>query len=141
MAKLPTELNRPHTVLPWKLTSDRRRAVTLGGRYSHSPTNTSSYRTHQVPARIVPHALLNTGGVRTGTSAVILLIAFTNGLQNAAESGIGSNSVLTEIHVTGRGNSGSHAPGDPTVPDLTLDSVQKLKHIKGVKAVIPIVSL
>lgn len=40
---------------------------------------------------------MTAGGVLVGTTAVVLLIAMTIGLQQAAESGIGSSSSLTEI--------------------------------------------
>ena len=43
--------------------------------------------------------IMTAGGVLVGTSAVILLIALTIGLQNAAEAGIGNDSSLTEIEV------------------------------------------
>ncbi len=81
--------------------------------------------------------LMTTGGVLIGTAAVILLVAFTIGLQNAAEAGMGSNNSLTEIRV-------SAAPIDvnnQNAPQLNVDTVKKLSRVPGVLAVIPIINL
>lgn len=42
---------------------------------------------------------MTAGGVVVGTSAVILLVALTFGLQRSAEAGIGNSSAVTEIQV------------------------------------------
>ncbi|NOG50879.1 MAG: hypothetical protein HND48_16680 [Chloroflexi bacterium] len=47
--------------------------------------------------------VMTAGGVLVGTAAVILLIALTIGLQNAAEAGIGSSTALTELTCGRRG--------------------------------------
>ena len=43
---------------------------------------------------------MTAGGVLVGTAAVILLVALTAGLQQAAEASIGSNSQLLELDVS-----------------------------------------
>ena len=50
-------------------------------------------------ARARARLVMTAGGVLVGTTAVILLIALTFGLQNAAEAGIGTSAALTEIQV------------------------------------------
>lgn len=91
--------------------------------------------------------LMTTGGVLVGTTAVILLIALTSGLQKAAESGIGSSSSLTELEVypnygfmpMGPEGGGSQPPAD--LPTLNVKTVQEFWKIPGVAAVIPLVRL
>jgi len=86
---------------------------------------------------------MTAGGVLVGTTAVILLIALTIGLQTAAEAGIGANASLTEIRVYP--NFGYFPGGEPTdaaeLPELDIASVQALWTIPGVAAVIPVVEL
>lgn len=41
--------------------------------------------------------VMTVGGVVVGTTAVVLLIALTIGLQRAAEAGFGESSALTQI--------------------------------------------
>ncbi len=77
--------------------------------------------------------VMTAGGVLVGTTAVILLIALTIGLQNAAEAGIGSNASLTELNVY---PSWSPNPDTP-LPKLDLESVAKFARIEGVLVVIP----
>jgi putative ABC transport system permease protein len=82
---------------------------------------------------------MTAGGVLVGTTAVVILIALTIGLQQAAEAGIGQNASLTEITVYpswgGRGSSAEDTP------QLTPQAVASFYQIEGVSAVIPIVSL
>jgi putative ABC transport system permease protein len=76
--------------------------------------------------------LMTAGGVVVGTTAVILLIALTIGLQEAAEAGIGSSSALTQIHVYQMWNEGGGA-----APQLTDEAVRAFWQIPGVRVVIP----
>ena len=82
---------------------------------------------------------MTAGGVLVGTTAVVILIALTIGLQQAAESGIGQDASLTEIMVYpswgGRGGTTEEAP------QLTPQAVASFYRIEGVAAVIPIVNL
>lgn len=80
--------------------------------------------------------LMTVGGVVVGTTAVILLIALTFGLQNAAEAGIGESTTLTQIDVytTGRGSSGD-------APALTEQAIIDFWQIPGVRLVLPTVRL
>lgn len=81
--------------------------------------------------------IMTAGGVLVGTSAVILLIAMTIGLQQAAEAGIGSSASLTELEVF---PAWGRAPGsDENLPQLTVDAVRAFWQLPGVTAVIPIV--
>lgn len=95
---------------------------------------------------------MTAGGVLVGTTAVIILIALTIGLQQAAEASIGSSAALTEIQVYP--NYGFAAPvsvgavgrdeddNKPSkIPELTIDAVRIFWQIPGVAAVIPIVNL
>src|SRR6185295_16607365 len=79
--------------------------------------------------------VMTAGGVLVGTTAVILLIALTIGLQQAAEAGIGNNTSLTEISVC---PSWSANP-DENIPQLDISAVRALWQIPGVAAVIPMV--
>lgn len=85
--------------------------------------------------------IMTAGGVLVGTTAVILLIALTIGLQNAAEAGIGQSGSLTEIQVWP--NWQPPQPGEEFVepPQLTIASVNEMWRIPGVAAVIPLVYL
>ena len=86
-------------------------------------------------ARARARLVMTAGGVLVGTAAVILLIALTIGLQQAAESQIGQNAALTEIAVFpswGRGD-------NQNTPQLTIDAVQGFWRIPDVVAVIPMI--
>jgi putative ABC transport system permease protein len=85
--------------------------------------------------------VMTAGGVLVGTTAVILLIALTIGLQNAAEAGIGQSGSLTEIQVWP--NWGPPEAGQEYVepPQLTVENVNAMWRIPGVAAVVPIVNL
>ncbi|MDX2160243.1 MAG: ABC transporter permease [bacterium] len=91
--------------------------------------------------------IMTAGGVLVGTTAVILLIALTIGLQSAAEAGIGQNASLTEIRVYPNYGMffGPGAPQpaeeDSDPPTLDVATVQTFWNIPGVAAVIPIVEL
>ncbi len=86
--------------------------------------------------------VMTAGGVLVGTAAVILLIALTIGLQNAAEAGIGQSGSLTEIQVWP--NFGGWGPGggdeQEEVVQLTAENVARMWQIEGVQAVIPVVN-
>jgi putative ABC transport system permease protein len=86
---------------------------------------------------------MTAGGVLVGTTAVILLIALTFGLQRAAEAGIGQAGSLTEIQVYP--NYGFRPEGgedsEEEVPELNVEAVRNLWQIEGVQAVIPMVNL
>ncbi len=88
---------------------------------------------------------MTAGGVLVGTTAVILLIALTIGLQSAAERGIGQSSSLTEIQVYPNYGmfymGGVPAESDSEVPVLDIATVRTFWNIPGVAAVIPIVEL
>lgn len=81
--------------------------------------------------------VMTSAGVLVGTTAVILLIALTIGLQQAAEASIGSNASLTEIQVYPNYNPQSGG----NIPQLDVALVQSLWQIPGVAAVIPIVNM
>lgn len=74
---------------------------------------------------------MTSGGVVVGTTAVILLIALTIGLQNAAEAGIGNDAALTQIDVYPMWSE----TGGP-MPQLTNEAVASFWRIPGVRAVI-----
>jgi putative ABC transport system permease protein len=79
---------------------------------------------------------MTAGGVVVGTTAVILLIAMTLGLQAAAEAGIGNSVALTQIDVYQAWNE----TGAPT-PQLTDEAVAAFWRIPGVRVVIPYMRL
>lgn len=78
---------------------------------------------------------MTSGGVLVGTAAVILLIALTIGLQQAAEAGVGSSGTLTEVPVY------NYGPPDVNRPLMNNDVVRAFYQIEGVAAVIPTTSL
>ena len=85
---------------------------------------------------------MTAGGVLVGTAAVVLLIALTIGLQQAAEAGIGQSGSLTEIQVWpnwGRGPGGGDSQDE--IPKLTIETVRALWQIEGVAAVLPMINL
>lgn len=84
---------------------------------------------------------MTSGGVLVGTTAVIILIAITIGLQQAAEAGIGSSSALTEIQVYPNYAPMPDGSSPQDVPQLDAAAVRALWKIPGVAAVIPIVNL
>jgi putative ABC transport system permease protein len=79
---------------------------------------------------------MTAGGVVVGTTAVILLIAMTLGLQEAAEAGIGNSAALTQIDVYQAWNE----TGAPT-PQLTDEAVAAFWRIPGVRVVVPYMRL
>jgi putative ABC transport system permease protein len=87
--------------------------------------------------------IMTSAGVLVGTTAVILLVALTFGLQRAAESGIGNSSALTEIQVYPNYSFGPSGPDQQPeeIPQLTVEAVQKFWQIPGVAAVIPMTNL
>lgn len=94
-------------------------------------------------ARARARLAMTAGGVLVGTTAVILLIALTIGLQQAAEASIGQAGSLTEIQVYPnygfRPGGGGGSSED--IPELDLEAVRNLWRIPGVQAVIPMVNL
>ncbi|MEP7291015.1 MAG: ABC transporter permease, partial [Chloroflexota bacterium] len=94
-------------------------------------------------ARLAIHNLLRArarlvmpgGGVVVGTTAVVLLIALTIGLQRAAEAGFGDSSALTQIQVY------SSFGREDSSPTLNADALVALSKIDGVAAVIPFLDL
>jgi putative ABC transport system permease protein len=80
---------------------------------------------------------MTAGGVLVGTTAVILLIALTFGLQRSAEASIGSDASLTEIQVYPAWD----RQLSEDVPQLTIDAVRAFWRIPGVEAVIPVAPL
>lgn len=85
--------------------------------------------------------VMTSGGVLVGTTAVIILIAMTIGLQQAAEAGIGSSAALTEIQVYPNYGAIREGGSFEDLPQLNTDAVRALWQIPGVAAVIPIVNL
>ncbi len=82
--------------------------------------------------------IMTSAGVLVGTSAVILLIALTIGLQQAAEASIGSDASLTEIQVYPNYDRRS---ASENVPQLNNDAVRAFWQISGVAVVIPMLNL
>ena len=82
---------------------------------------------------------MTAGGVLVGTTAVIILIALTIGLQQSAEAGIGQNASLTEINVYPSWGPPREDGTEP--PQLTPQAVASFYQIEGVAAVIPMVNL
>lgn len=86
---------------------------------------------------------MTAGGVLVGTTAVILLIALTIGLQTAAEAGIGQSASLTEIQVyeSWEFMRGGGSTTEVERPKLDFPAVQAMWNIPGVAAVIPSIDL
>ncbi len=78
---------------------------------------------------------MTAGGVLVGTASVILLIALTIGLQEAAEAGVGSSGTLTEVPVY------NYGPSDVIRPLMNNAVIKAFYKIDGVAAVIPTISL
>lgn len=86
--------------------------------------------------------MMTSGGVLVGTTAIILLLAMTNGLQQAAEMGIGQNQTLTRFNVAQRYQwNRDGTPSDEEFPQLTMDAIEKFRTIEGVQTVIAVKSL
>jgi putative ABC transport system permease protein len=81
--------------------------------------------------------VMTAGGVLVGTTAVILLIALTLGLQQAAEASIGNNASLTEIEVYTNYGMGPNGQTPENIPQLTPKAIEAFWKIPGVAAVIP----
>jgi putative ABC transport system permease protein len=81
--------------------------------------------------------LMTAAGVVVGTTAVILLIALTIGLQGIAESSLGSNVILTEITVY----PSSQSTFDDDRPLLNDAALEHFQALAGIKAVVPLLSL
>ncbi|MFN8452395.1 MAG: ABC transporter permease [Anaerolineae bacterium] len=79
--------------------------------------------------------LMTAGGVMIGTTAVVLLIALTIGLQTAAEASIGEGASLTQITIR------SSFRRDSSAPTLDMDAVEELAALPDVAAVIPMLQL
>lgn len=85
--------------------------------------------------RVRVRLLMTSGGVMIGTTAIVLLIALTTGLQQAAEAGIGDSASLTQITVR------SSFRRDDSSPTLDMDAVTEIASLSGVEAVVPVLSL
>lgn len=92
-------------------------------------------------ARARARLAMTAGGVLVGTTAVILLIALTIGLQNAAEASIGNDTSLTEIEVYPNYNFMPGAEQPESIPQLTVENVQQFWTISGVAFVLPMTRL
>lgn len=84
---------------------------------------------------------MTAGGVVVGTSAVILLIALTIGLQASAERGLGENATLTELNVYPSWELPTNSDPDSKPPQLDIPAVNAFWRIPGVAAVIPAAGL
>lgn len=84
---------------------------------------------------------MTAGGVLVGTTAVILLIALTAGLQQAAEASIGNNSQLLELDVSPNYSFRSTDQTPESIKQLTIENVSQFWKIPGVAAVIPLTNL
>lgn len=82
--------------------------------------------------------LITTGGVIIGTTAVVLLIAMTLGLQQSAESGIGEDESLTRITV--RPANQTLNPNEEVEP-LTMATLQDFEALDGVEAAVALLPL
>ncbi len=85
--------------------------------------------------RVRVRLLMTSGGVMIGTTAIVLLIALTTGLQRAAEAGIGDSASLTQITVR------SSFRRDSSSPTLDMDAVTEIAELSDVAAVVPVLSL
>jgi putative ABC transport system permease protein len=79
--------------------------------------------------------MMTAGGVMIGTATVVLVIALTTGLQNAAEAGIGDSASITQITIR------SSFRRDSSSPTLDMDAVTEIANLDGLGAVIPVLSL
>ncbi len=79
--------------------------------------------------------VMTAGGVLVGTTAVVLLIALTIGLQSAAEAGFGNSSALTQIQVYPSWDRQDTCPLD------SMGSCPRARQIPGITAVIPMLEL
>lgn len=82
--------------------------------------------------------LITASGVVIGTTAVIILIGLTNGLQASAEAGIGSNEQLTQIFVFPNYQT---VDLNEDVEQITLARVEEFRALDGVASVLPILPL
>lgn len=81
--------------------------------------------------------MMTAGGVVVGTTAVIILIGLTLGLQETAEASIGNDASITQIDVY---TSWSPDP-EAKVPTLNNEAIRALWEIPGVAVVIPTIRL
>lgn len=85
--------------------------------------------------------VMTAGGVLVGTTAVILLVALTAGLQRAAEASIGNSTQLTELEVYPNYGFTPNGQTPENIPTLTIKAVNEFWKIPGVAAVIPVTNL
>jgi putative ABC transport system permease protein len=85
--------------------------------------------------RVRVRLMMTAGGVMIGTTAIVLLVALTTGLQQAAEAGFGDSASLKQITVR------SSFRRDDTSPTLDMDAVTEIASLPGVSAVVPVLSL
>lgn len=85
--------------------------------------------------------IMTASGVLVGTTAVVLLLALTFGLQEAAEAGIGSAASLTEIQVYPGFSARLEESQEPTMLQLDDKAVARIAALDGVAAVVPLLSV
>ncbi|MCL4251002.1 MAG: FtsX-like permease family protein [Anaerolineae bacterium] len=81
--------------------------------------------------------IMTVSGVIVGTTAVMVLLSLTYGLQRAAESGVGASSALTEIRLYAPPAFDTRIEDAPVLDDETLD---ELRQTPGVQTIIPTVN-
>jgi putative ABC transport system permease protein len=79
--------------------------------------------------------IMTSFGVLVGTAAVVLLIALTNGLQQVAESSVGSNAIFTEVTVY----PSALSTFDQTRPPLDETALTTIRELDGVLVAVPLV--
>ena len=76
-------------------------------------------------------------GVLVGTAVVVLLVALTNGLQQVAESSVGSNAIFTEVTVY----PSALSTFEQTRPSLDETVLATIRELDGVLVAVPLVLL
>jgi len=85
--------------------------------------------------------IMTASGVLVGTTAVVLLLALTFGLQEAAEAGIGSAASLTEIQVYPGFSGRLEESREPVMIQIDDEAVAQIAAVPGVAAVVPMLSV
>ncbi len=85
--------------------------------------------------------IMTASGVLVGTAAVVLLLALTFGLQEAAEAGIGSAAALTEIQVYPGFSARLEESREPAMLQIDDKAVAQIAALPGVAAVVPMLSV
>ncbi len=84
--------------------------------------------------------IMTLSGVIVGTTAVMVLLALTFGLQRAAEQGVGAANTLTEVRIYAPGGLYQPVEQARNLPVLDDKTVAALRQMAGIQAVVPIVS-